>query len=64
MRPPVLVCIAFLVIVALSHLARVVLAVPLVVAEFTVPMWPSALAFVGLSALAAWLWRDQRAAAP
>jgi len=64
MRPAVLVCIAFLVIVALSHLARVVLGVPIVVADFTVPMWPSALAFVGLSALAVWLWRDQRAAAP
>lgn len=64
MRPPVLVCIAFLVIVALSHLARVVLAVPIVVAGLPIPMWPSGLAFVGLSVLALWLWRDQRAGAP
>jgi membrane protein implicated in regulation of membrane protease activity len=59
-RPAVLACIAFLLIVAVAHLVRAVLAVPIVVAEITVPMWPSWLAFVGLSALAIWLWRDQR----
>lgn len=64
MRPAGMTCIAFLLIVAVFHLVRVALAVPITVAEISVPMWPSALAFVALTALAVWLWRDQRKAGP
>lgn len=62
MRPPVVLCLAFLVIVSLTHLLRVVFSVPITVGQVPVPMWPSMLAFVGLGALALWLWWDQRTA--
>lgn len=64
MRPPVLLCLAFLAIVAVTHLLRVVFSVPITVGRVTVPMWPSIVAFVALGALALWLWRDSQRAQP
>ena len=60
MKPAALLSVAFLLIIALAHLLRVAFSVPITVGEFSVPMWPSMLAFVGPGALALWLWRETR----
>ncbi|MDH4043981.1 MAG: hypothetical protein OEY20_04830 [Gemmatimonadota bacterium] len=63
MKPASLLSCIFLALVAIAHLARFVLAVPIIVGDVTFPMWPSAVATVGAGGLAIWLWREQRAMA-
>ncbi len=64
MKPAALTSLAFLLIVALAHLLRVIFAVSVTAGTVVVPMWPSELAVLGLAALAFWLWREQRTAPP
>jgi hypothetical protein len=59
MRPSALVTVLFLALVALAHLARLVLHLEITVDEVTVPPWVSWLAVIGPGALAIWLWRDR-----
>lgn len=61
MRPAALLSCIFLTLVAVAHLARFVLAVPIIVGDTPFPLWPSAVAAVGAGGLAIWLWREQRA---
>ena len=60
MRPAALLSCLFLALVALAHLVRFVLAVPIIVGDVGFPLWPSAVATVGAGGLAIWLWREQR----
>jgi len=60
MKPAALVTICFLSLVALAHVARLVLGAEVVVNSFVVPMWASVPAVIGPGALAAWLWKEQR----
>jgi len=60
MKPAAFLASCFLALVAVAHLLRLALSIPLVVGAVTIPMWPSLLAFVGPGALALWLWREQR----
>ena len=62
MRPAALLSGSFLLLVAFGHLLRLLLNVELVVDGTVLPMWPSMIAVVGPTALAVWLWRDQRRA--
>jgi hypothetical protein len=64
MKPAVLVTCLFLALVAVAHLARLALALPVVVGGVAVPVWLSALGVLGPGALALWLWREQRAKTP
>ena len=61
MKPAALVACAFLVLVAVAHLLRIVLGVAVTVGTFAVPMWMSAVATVFTAALAVWLWRERHA---
>ena len=62
MKPAALLSSLFLGFIAIVHLARVVLAVPITVGDLAIPLWASVLATVGPGALALWLWREQRPA--
>lgn len=61
MKPAATLSCLFLALVALAHLGRLATGVPIVVGDVAVPMWPSVVAAIGPGALAAWLWREQRA---
>jgi hypothetical protein len=60
MKPAALLSSLFLGLVAAAHLARLALAIPVVVGDVAIPLWMSALAVVGPGALAVWLWHEQR----
>lgn len=64
MKPAALVACLFLGLVAIAHLLRFVLAVPIMAGDVAIPLWLSAFGFLGPGALAIWLWREQRATAP
>jgi hypothetical protein len=50
----------FLCLVATGHLLRLLLNIELAIDGTILPMWPSVIAVVVATALAVWLWRDQR----
>jgi hypothetical protein len=63
-KPAALVTTLFLSLIAVAHLLRIMFQVAISVSAGTagpwvIPMWASALAFVGPGALALWLWREQ-----
>lgn len=60
MKPAVWVAICFLSLIALAHIARLVLDVEVTVGSVAVPMWASIPAVVGPAALAVWLWKQER----
>jgi hypothetical protein len=43
-------------LVSLAQLARFIFRVEVLAAGYTIPLWPSALAFVVLGGLSLWLW--------
>jgi hypothetical protein len=60
MRSYALVSGVFLAIVAVAHLVRAVVRLPVVIADVTVPVWCSYAAFLGTGALALWAFRERR----
>lgn len=60
MKPAALLSALFLALIAVAHLLRVALAVPITVGSLTIPMWLSVPAVIGPGALAIWLWKEQR----
>lgn len=60
MKPFTLIVLAFLTLVGLMHLLRLVLHWSVVVNGIVVPMWASAVAFAICTILAAMLWREHR----
>ena len=60
MKPAALLSALFLAFIAIAHLLRFVLAVPITVGDATIPIWLSVPAAVATGALATWLWREQR----
>ena len=47
-------------LIALAQLLRVLLRVRVTAGSHDVPLWLSAVAFVGLGAVGLWLWRERR----
>lgn len=60
MKPAVKVTTIFLGLLAVAHVARLLFQVEVTVGSTTIPMWASVFAVLGPSALAMWLWREQR----
>jgi hypothetical protein len=60
MRPATLTASVLLGIVSLLQLLRVIAGVRVTVGDTTIPMWPSAVAFLVAGGLAILLWRDAR----
>jgi hypothetical protein len=60
MRSASLVTVRFLALVAVVHLARIILRIEVTVEGTVVPQWPSLLAFLMTVALAVWLLRSER----
>ena len=60
MKPAMRVSIIFLLAVAALHALRILYGVEIRVDDLLIPMWPSVVAMLGLPALAAWLWSEQR----
>jgi hypothetical protein len=58
-RPASLVIGILLLFLACAQLGRFFLQVPVVAAGFEIPLWPSAVAAVVLSALAIWLLKER-----
>ena len=52
----------FFVIVAAAQLTRTILGLPVRVADFSVPVWASGVAFVVTAAFAVWAFRAAKAA--
>ena len=50
-------------LMCLAQLARLLLRPGVVIAGYTVPLWPSVLAVILLGSLSAWMWALSRAAA-
>jgi hypothetical protein len=46
---------------AIAQLARLVIRPEVLVAGYSMPLWPSVLAFIVLSALSLWMWKLARA---
>lgn len=59
MRPAVLFTCLFLALVTVGHLLRLVLQIPLIVGNWSLPMWPSVIAALMAGGLAVWLWRTE-----
>jgi hypothetical protein len=57
-KPASLVVAILLWLIALAQLLRVILGVQVTAGGHDIPLWPSAVAFVVLLALGAWLWRE------
>ena len=64
MKAAVTVTSAFLVLVSLLHVARVLLGFDVVVEGHAVPAWVSVPAFLITGGLAVWLWRSEMDASP
>ena len=47
-------------LIALAHLARVIFGWTVAVDAIEIPMWPSALVFLGLGLLSILMWREAR----
>lgn len=60
MKPFTTIAIAFLALLALLQLARVLLGWPVVVNGVEIPLWASVAASVIAAALALMLWREHR----
>jgi hypothetical protein len=60
MKPAALLSTLFLGFIAVAHLARLALALPITVDDVAVPVWLSAPAAIATAALAIWLWREQQ----
>lgn len=59
-KPAASLAAFFLALVAVLHVARLLLQVEVTVGTTAIPMWASVLAVFGPGALAVWLWREQR----
>jgi hypothetical protein len=59
-KPVTLIAVAFLALVALAHVLRILLHVAVVAGGVTVPMWLSGPAALFTGALAVLLWRERR----
>ena len=64
MRPASLISALFLCVIAVGHLARLALRVPVMVNGIGIPLWPSLFAAVFTGALAFFLWREGRTGRP
>jgi len=64
MKPASLCATLFLLLVALAHLVRLTLNIPVLVGNHIVPNWASVFAVIGPAALAVWLWREQNPNSP
>jgi hypothetical protein len=59
-RPASLVAGIFLILIALAQLCRVIFKIDISAAGIEIPFWPSAVAFIFLISLAAWLLTERR----
>jgi hypothetical protein len=60
MRPAVQLPAALLAVVAMAHLCRLILGIPVTVADRLIPMWVSGVAFVVAGGASVMLWRSGR----
>lgn len=60
MRSYALVSGMFLAIIAVAHLVRAFMRWPIQIAELTVPVWGSVVAFIVTGGLALWAFREGR----
>lgn len=60
MRPVVRIASLLLGAVSLAHLLRVLLGVPVTVADRFIPMWVSWVAFLVAGGMAVMLWREKK----
>ncbi len=60
MKLSIKVAAAFLSVVSLAHLLRLVMRWPITINGLEVPLWLSAPAFLVTGALALWLWQDHK----
>ena len=60
MKPSARVTLAFLLLLCVLQLRRVLVRVEVVAGGVAVPIWPRAAASLGTAAHAGWVWRDQR----
>lgn len=58
MKPGSLFSFAFMILIALAHLLRLVFAIPITVGGLAIPMWPSVLAIPLFAGVALLLWRE------
>ena len=59
MKPAALVATVLLSLVAILHILRLMFQVAVTFGTVVIPLWASVLAVLLLSALAAWLWKEQ-----
>lgn len=59
-KPASLVAAILFWLIALAQLLRVLLRVEVTAGSTNIPLWISILAFIVLTALGSWLWRERR----
>ena len=59
-RPASLISALFLISIALGHILRLAFDVSIIADGYAIPMWPSVIAIILLSALAIWLLKERR----
>ena len=64
MKPAALITTLFLCLIAIGHLIRLVLRVPVTVDGIDIPIWASFLGAALTATLAVLLWRESRAEKP
>jgi protein-S-isoprenylcysteine O-methyltransferase Ste14 len=60
MKPVARIATIFLAVVALAHLFRVALQIPVTAGNVVIPLWASALACMFTGGLSVMLWRESR----
>ena len=59
MKPAAKIATAFFALIAVLHLVRLLSHTKVMVGNFEVPLWASALGLLVSGGLALWLWREQ-----
>jgi hypothetical protein len=60
MKPFTLLAAALFLALAVAHACRMLFAIPVTIADSSIPLWPSAVALVVSLALSLMLWREAR----
>ena len=60
MKPATAIAAAFLMLISIAHLLRVVLQANLIVSDIHIPMWASVVATIVTAGLAAFVWLENK----
>jgi len=60
MKPSTTVTVIFLLVISIAHLLRLIFQIKVTAGTAEIPLWMSAAACIATTALAVWLWRENK----